>query len=147
MRKLNTASKPASKPVTTKPVAPATPAKPVAIAAPVTTDAPAKPSANITRTAACVARNRTNFGNLSDRDTAYLGFYASFAKRNGGKPVTIADIVASGREPAYAGSRKPHDAGVINRLRKAGLIAPATDGHSFTFTKLAETHAAYSSAR
>lgn len=107
--------------------------------------APAKPAANLTRTATTVARAATNFGGLSDRDAAYIAFYAAFAKRDG--TVTLAAIVASGNRPAYAGSNKPHDAGVIVRLTKAGLIKPASDGASFTFLPAGQSLAAYSTAK
>jgi hypothetical protein len=89
------------------------------------------------RTAATVARNATNFGGtLSDRDHAYIAFYASLAGAVGAT-VTLADIANCGRGPAYGGSAKPHDAGVINRLRKAGLLTVESDGSSFAFTPAA----------
>ncbi len=107
----------------------------------------AKPSGAVNRTAATIAADRTNFGGtVSDRDEAYLRFYAGLAKRATGGRVTLADIVASGKRPSYDGSNKPHDAGVINRLAKAGLVAKASDGHSFTFTKRGTEHRAYARA-
>ena len=106
----------------------------------------AKPSGNVTRTAATIAKAATNFGGLSDRDSAYITFYAGFAKRNGNKPITIADIHAAGTRPAYNGSNKPHDAGVIVRLGKAGLITASPDGSSFTFTKLGTSRVEYGKA-
>lgn len=119
-----------------KPVKPVI-AKPVTVAAipAVIVPAVAKPSANITRTAATVAKQATNFGSLSDRDTAYLAFYKRLAAKHGGT-VTVANIVASNERPAHIGSNKPHDAGVIVRLTKAGILATAADGHSFTVTAL-----------
>lgn len=154
MRKINVTSKPA-KPATAKPAS--KPAKPVTAAVsakpvPATTDAAtvapavAKPIRGVAATARTIAAQATHFGGLSDRDTAYLGFYAGIAKRNGGT-CDIAAIALAGTRPAYDGSNKPHDAGVIVRLTKAGLAKPATDGRSFTFTDLAKTHAAYASAK
>ncbi|MET4190735.1 MULTISPECIES: hypothetical protein [unclassified Bradyrhizobium] len=149
MAKLSTRKIVTSASTSAKPVKPAkaVAAKPVAVAAPVVADVPAvtvaKPSARITRTAATVAAQRTNFGGLSDRDNAYLTFYASLAKAATDGTVTIAGIVASGRGPDYAGSAKPHDAGVIVRLGKAGLLTSTADGHGFTFTDSARSLAAY----
>lgn len=111
--------------------------------APAAVPAVAKPAAGITRTAATIVAQRTNFGNLSDRDTAYITFYASLAKRSVTGVVTLADIVASGQRPVYVGSNKPHDAGVINRLAKANLLTASADGTSFSFRDAAKTHAAY----
>lgn len=123
---------------------PAKPGKAVAASTPTV----AKPAAHINRTASTIAAQRTNFGGvLSDRDVAYFGFFARLAKRANGKPVTIADIVASTDAPAYNGSAKKHDAGVIVRLSKANILTVAPDGSSFTFTKAALTHAAYTSAK
>ncbi len=163
------ARKPAIKPLTGKPAKPATVAatiKPVVLGAaaakqaasgksnvakpakPAAADAApvAKPSGNVTRTARTIAAQATNFGGLSDRDNAYLAFFAGFAKRTGGR-VAIADVHASGLLPDYSGSRKPHDAGVIVRLTKAGLVSPASDGTSFTFTELGKASKPYASAR
>ena len=107
----------------------------------------AKPSANITRTAATVVRQATNFAVLSDRDSAYLSFYAGLAKANATGTVTLAGIVASGNRPNYNGSNKPHDAGVIVRLTKAGLLQPGIDGHGFQFSSTGKTHGAYTAAK
>lgn len=106
----------------------------------------AKPSANLTRTAATVVRHATNFAVLSDRDSAYLAFYAKLAKASVTGNVTLAGIVASGERPLYAGSNKPHDAGVIVRLTKAGLLSHAADGTGFEFSPLGRTHGAYTKA-
>lgn len=106
----------------------------------------AKPSANLTRTAATVVRHATNFAVLSDRDSAYLAFYAKLAKASVTGNVTLAGIVASGERPLYAGSNKPHDAGVIVRLTKAGLLAHAADGTGFTFSPTGKTHGEYTKA-
>lgn len=103
---------------------------------------PASPSRNVTRTAATIAKQLCNFGGLTDRDTAYLSFYASLGKLTGGT-VTVRAIAESGRRPDYSGSSKPHDAGVIQRLAKAGLLTVTPDGGSFTFSPAARTHAAY----
>jgi hypothetical protein len=170
-RKIVTSSKPAAKPATVAqavaatdaaiaklaakaaPAADATPAKPapttavlLAAADAIATPAVAKPSAKITRTAATVAAQATNFAVLSDRDTAYLAFYSKLVKRADGARITLADIAGSGERPNYAGSNKPHDAGVIVRLTKAGLLQTATDGHGFTVSERGRTHAAYTSA-
>lgn len=137
------ATKPAAKPVTAKPATPA----PVAAATPATPAAPAKPAAGITRTISTIARGACNFGALSDRDTAYLAFYAGFAKRSASGRVTVESIAAHGTRPAYTGSAKPHDAGVIQRLAKAGLVTLLNGAAEFTFTDKAKTLAAYTGAR
>lgn len=133
------------KPVAAKPVAVATPAKPVAAKpatpapAPATEAAPKTP-ANVTRTIATIAKRATNFGGLSDRDNAYLAFFASFAKRDGN--VTIATLAASGDKPNVPGSSaKPHDAGAVNRLVRAGLITEA--GGVIAFTEAGKKLAPY----
>jgi hypothetical protein len=142
-RKLSTklANKPAPVATVAKPAAPAPAPAP---AAPVATET-AKPSANVTRTIATVAKRATNFNGLSDRDNAYLAFYASFAKADAGGNVTVRAIAESGRKPAYNGSAKPHDAGVIVRLVKAGLITETAG--AFTFTERGKALAAYTSAK
>ena len=137
------------KPVATAPVAvakPADTAKPADPVAAVATPAVAKPTANIARTAATVARQATNFAVLSDRDTAYLAFYGKLVKRAGGGRITLADIVGSGERPHYDGSNKPHDAGVIVRLTKAGLLETAADGIGFTVSATGRTHRAFTGA-
>lgn len=128
---------------TAKAVKPAKPGKqavaPVAAdTKPVAVPAVAKPSANVTRTAATIAARRTNFNGLSDRDTAYLGFYRRLAAISIDGILTVAGIVASGMHPPHIGSNKPHDAGVIVRGIKAGLYSPVGDsnGHAFTITEL-----------
>lgn len=108
---------------------------------------PTGPARGVTRTIATIARHATNFDQLSDRDEAYLAFYAAFAKRASNGIVTVADIAASGRKPAYNGSSKPHDAGVINRLTKAGLIAQRDGSASFTFTANGKAHKLYTTAK
>lgn len=110
------------------------PAK-AATAKPVTSTAPVAPAvarvpANITRTIATIDAQRTNFGARSDRDNAYIRFYAGFAKRDNGT-VTVQAIVAADRRPAYNGSNKPHDAGVIVRLIKAGILTGSAGSFSF----------------
>lgn len=137
------AAKPVAKPVSAKPVAATALANATAIVANAAAPAVAKPTANITRTAKTIAAGAANFGTLSDRDTAYLGFYRRLAATLPGNVVTLAGIVASGQRPPHVGSNKPHDAGVIERLTKAGILATASDGHSFTITALgASTKAA-----
>lgn len=84
----------------------------------------AKPVAGIARTVRTIAARATNFGGLSDRDESYFSFYKRLAAKHGGT-VTVAQIHASGERPNYAGSNKPHDAGAIVRLCKAGLISEA----------------------
>lgn len=133
------ATLPSVSPVTaaavTKPVAPEAKANAEAIVA-----AAAKPPAHITRTAATIAKQATNFGSLSDRDTAYLGFYRRLASTLPGHVVTVAAIVACGQRPPHIGSNKPHDAGVIVRGIKAGIYAATdTTGHAFTITELGQS--------
>lgn len=108
-----------------------------------------KPLRGVTATARTIVANATHFGGLSDRDTCYLGFYAGIGKRSGGTVTldALATLAQAGTKAPYDGSNKPHDAGVIVRLTKAGLITPAADGRGFTFTKAALTHAAYASAK
>lgn len=138
-------AKPAKRVISAKPVTAKVEAKPAKVVAkPVTpVAAPAKPSANVTRTAATIAAGACNFGGLSDRDAAYVTFYASLAKAAANGVVTLRAIVDSGRKPNYQGSAKPHDAGVIQRLAKASLVATRDNGAAFVFTKAALTHAAY----
>lgn len=119
------------------------PAKPAAAPAKPTER---KPSGNIMRTASTIAAMRANFGELSERDSAYLAFYAGFAKAAPGGTVTVRAIAESGVRCPYAGSNKAHDAGVIERLTKAGHLASAADGHSFTFTKAGQSRAEYTKA-
>lgn len=135
------AAKPAQAGAALPAVIPAAPIEPATVV-----PAVAKPSANITRTAATVVRSATNFATLSDRDSAYLAFYAGIAKAAVLGNVTLGNIVLAGTRPNYLGSNKPHDAGVIVRLTKAGLIAPNADGHSFSFTATGKTHGAYTKA-
>lgn len=135
--------------IAAKPVA-AKPGKPVStpIVAPLATETPAvsTPSANISRTERTIAKLATNFGGLSDRDNAYIAFFARIAKRAASGIVTVRDIVADGGRPDYAGSSKPHDAGVIVRLNKAGVLASTADGASFAFTNSGKALSAYASA-
>lgn len=146
------AAKPARvlKPRSAKPAAAKPAAKPAIVAKPAPkpgklADA-AKPSANVTRTAATIAAGACNFGGLSDRDNAYMRFYASLAKRANGGVVTLRGIVDSGKRPDYNGSNKPHDAGVVQRLAKAGIVTIRDNGAAFVFTAKAKTHAAYAQA-
>lgn len=138
-RKLATVKKPGA---TKAAAADARKPAPVTVA-PVTAPATeAKPRANITRTAATIAAQRTNFGDLSDRDNAYLAFYGSLARATGHR-TTVAAIVESGKRPDYNGSNKPHDAGVIVRLCKAGLAVTSDNGNAIAFTPKAQSLAAY----
>lgn len=135
-------AKPGNKPANGKPAKPVTvSAKPAGKAKPATEAA--KPSANVTRTAATIAAQACNFGNLSDRDSAYLTFYAGLAKLAANGVVTLRAIVDSGKRPNYNGSNKPHDAGVVQRLAKAGLVSIRDNGAAFVFTKAATSHAAF----
>lgn len=122
------------------------PADVATLPASVTAPAAAKPIRGLAATARTIVANATHFGGISDRDTAYIAFYAGIAKRGDGT-VTLASLATTGDRPTYVGSNKPHDAGVINRLTKAGLVTPTADGRAFTFTTAAHTHAAYSSAK
>lgn len=121
---------------------------PVTVPATVTDTAPvaAKPVGSITRTAATIVAARCNFGGLTDRDAAYIAFFASFTKRANKPSVTLAEIRETAARPDYSGSAKAYDAGVIQRLTKAGLIKHSTDGTSFEFVDGAKTHAAYARA-
>lgn len=138
----------ATVPVLTTEPAPTPDATPAdATPAPVAAEPAAEPAPRvlpIARTCATIARNATNFGGtLSDRDHAYITFYASLAALAADGIVTIRAIADSGRGPAYNGSAKPHDAGVVNRLRKAGLLTVEADGTSFAFTPNAHTLRSY----
>lgn len=129
------------KPASAKPAATA---KPVVVAKPAAaTGKPAKPAGNVTRTASTIAAAACNFGNLSDRDSAYMRFYAGLAASAANGVVTLRAIVDSGKRPEYSPSNKPHDAGVIQRLAKAGLLTVRDNGAAFVFTAKAKTHAAY----
>lgn len=135
-------------PVVVKPAA-AILAAPVPNAPAIAVEAAPKPArilTNVKHTVATIAAAACSFGGtVSHRDECYLAFYAGFAKRGNGT-VTVEAIAQSGKRPAYAGSNKPHDAGVVQRLTKAGLVALAADGASFTFTDKAKALAAYSTA-
>jgi len=117
--------KPASKP---EPVKPAAPVAPVSFGG--------FSAGNVSRTARTVALDKTHFGGVtSDRDTAYLALFLDTARLNkSGRTVTLAALAERSTNHFYTGSAKPHDAGAINRARKAGNIEPATDGTSLTFT-------------
>lgn len=108
---------------TAKPAAVATPSEPTV----------AKPSGNVVRTVRTIAARATNFGGLSERDESYFSFYKTF-----GNSVTVGQIHASGKRPAYTGSNKPHDAGVIVRLVKAGLYTEA--GGTLVLTDAGRAH-------
>lgn len=110
------------------------------------TAAVARPAAGLTRTVATIVAQRTAFGHLSDRDTAYMQFFASFAKRAPGGTVNVSDLHNCGKRVPGVASNKPSDAGVINRLRKAGLLHVAADGTTVSFTATGKTHAAYTKA-
>ena len=98
-------------------------AKPVPVTAaklaPTKADA-TKPSGNITRTAATIAKHITAFGSVSDRDNVYIAFYAKYIKKHGGR-VTLDQLAHCGERPRCT-SNKPHDAGVAVRLSKANLF-------------------------
>ena len=94
---------------------------------------------NVARTADTVARGATHYGATSYRDGAYAAFY--YLNRDANGVVTLAALAAYQRNPHYAGSAKPHDAGAINRAARAGTIVKANDGASFTFTERGETFA------
>lgn len=101
---------------------------------------PAKPVGSLTRTAATVVAQRTNFNSLTERDEAYIAFFASFAKLNKTTGVvTLSDIRTSGKKPTYNGSDKSFDAGVIVRLTKANVLKPTATGDGFAFTDHGKT--------
>jgi hypothetical protein len=149
------APKPAGKPVTVRSgkrdiaAKPAKPAKPDAKPAPVAVavaakpvskpaDTAALPSRDIVRTAATVARNATHYGAATTRDDYYLAFFASFCRKASNGSVTLRTIADSKRTVDTGGnfaSAKPTDAGVINRLRKAGRITVSADGNTLSFTE------------
>lgn len=132
-------------------------AKPVTVAANVVSAIPAvaKPKAEpvdtsprgLTRDAAGVTAQRTNYDTYSDRDSAYLRFFGAVCRANGGK-ATLAQIHAAGVtradaldrkrfNPHYLGSAKATDVGAINRQIKSGHFTKAPDGSSIVPTKLA----------
>jgi hypothetical protein len=128
-------------PVVAKTTAAAVPKVSTAKAAPVVAvEKIAKTPATITRTAATIHAMRANFASLSDRDQAYFAFICTFAGVKRDQTVTIKDIVESKRFPNWAGSKKPHDAGVMERLVKAGLLVEGDAGHSFRFTDKGREH-------
>src|SRR5512146_1895986 len=101
---------------------PATPkpaAKPAIAAAAQAT--PATPR-GLTRDAAGIVRNATNYDQYSDRDTAYLRFFGSVMRQHSGS-ATLAQIYAAGTpdaangkrrvNPHYTGSAKATDIGAI----------------------------------
>lgn len=128
---------PAVAPVATKPTKPVKPeAAPKAVK-----PAPVKfgpfTGGNVGRTASTVAANRTAFGGVtSNRDEAYLALFATVAKAaDDGRTITLAKLAERGTNAFYTGSAKPHDAGAINRARKAGNVAVSDDGSSLTLTE------------
>lgn len=112
-----------------------------AAAAPAT-PAAAKPAVNplhrgIVRDVAGIAAQRTNFGGETDRDRAYLSFFATFAGDKRDATFTLATIRESKRTPAGAfTSAKPTDVGAINRLVKNGMLT--FNGDKLTFTAKAQ---------
>lgn len=120
------------------------------------TDAPATDAApeivyrTATRDAATVAAQRTNFGQYSDRDSAYLAFFGSVMRAHGDS-ATLAQIHAAGtdagagkrRNPRYTGSAKATDAGAINRLVKAGFITQHDCGNVLRATERAKADSRY----
>ncbi|QXN72609.1 hypothetical protein RCMENCHIE_141 [Rhodobacter phage RcMenchie] len=137
--------------------APAKAAAPVAAPAPVAAKAPRVPVNPETlyrsekRDAQTVIAAATNFGQYSDRDTAYLAFFGSVMRQHGGK-ATLAQLHNAGKpvtgtsrrlNPHYTGSAKATDAGAINRLIKAGYLTASADGQTLTATDAAKAQAAY----
>lgn len=92
---------------------------------------------NVARTAQTVAADRTHFGGTtSSRDEAYLALFATVAaEANDKRTVTLTALAAKATNHFYDGSAKPHDAGAINRARKAGNIIVASDGSSLKLSK------------
>lgn len=121
-------------------------AKPVIVAADIVTPR------GLTRDAAGIVRNATNFDKYSDRDTAYLRFYGSVMRQHN-HSATLAQIFAAGQpdalngkrrvNPHYTGSSKATDIGAINRLKKAGYLTASPDGNTLSATATAKTSAAY----
>lgn len=110
----------------------------------------ARTSRGLTRDAATVEKQATNFEQYSDRDTAYLRFFGSIMRKNNGT-ATLAQIHDAGKanggtkrsNPFYTGSAKATDAGAINRLIKAGYITKSDNGGKLTITATGKTQAAY----
>ena len=121
------------------------------------TEAPATEAAPVeivyrtaTRDAATVAAQRTNFGQYSDRDSAYLAFFGSVMRQHGDS-ATLAQIHAAGTDtgngkrsnPRYTGSAKATDAGAINRLVKAGFVTVSDNGNKLHATERAKADSRY----
>lgn len=126
--------------------------KPVAVAS-----KPAKPVSDqprgLTRDAATVAKQATNYDTYSDRDSAYLRFFGTVCRANGGK-ATLAQIHNAGVKrtdapankrynPHYSASGKATDAGAIVRQIKAGFFTRSADGATITATDKARSSALY----
>ena len=127
-------------------------AQPAAKAAPAPKAAPETLYRSENRDAQTVVAAATNFAQYSDRDTAYLAFFGSVMRANGGK-ATLSQIHFAGKpvtgtsrtlNPLYTGSAKATDAGAINRLAKAGYLTVSADGKTLTATDKAKAQAAYS---
>lgn len=144
------------KPVAAKTAPKASPAVPAAIPAAVAAAAvPATDTAprGLTRDAAGIVRYATNFAQYSDRDTAYLAFFGTVCRNNGGaanlRQIHDAGTKRNGENerkrynPNYSGSGKATDVGAINRLCKAGYFTRSPDGNTITATALALSNSAY----
>jgi hypothetical protein len=71
-------------------------------------------------------------GVLTERDKAYLRFFAHLADSKG--VVRMATLAAVDRNPFYAGSNKAADLGIVSRFQKARLVGLFRDGSGFTLT-------------
>ena len=128
-------SKRTAKPASVNPynpgIAPSEPATVVVVPVPVFS------AGNIARTASTVAAERTHYGVTSSRDDAYCAFYTREADAS--NSVTLAMLATFKRNPLYAGSAKPHDAGAIVRAIKAGTITRSDDGRTLMLTEAGAT--------
>lgn len=136
---------------TVAPVAPVETGAAAPVAEKPATDKAAAPIVRgLARDAATVTAQRTNFGQYSDRDTAYLAFIGSVCRANNGnatlRQIYDAGAIRDGKSynPRYAGpSAKATDAGAINRLIKAGYFTKSADGNTLSATPKATASAAY----
>lgn len=164
MRKINkpavrgkTVATPAAKAsrviTTAKNAKPAKAGKAVAVASVAKADKPARvPTFGVNATAKRIDIGAANFGGtLSDRDNAYLSHYGKLCRTLGKRTLTLTDIATNSPKAAsgkpvisgYSGSAKAHDAGVVQRLAKAGLVSTGEHGAAITFTAKCNTVAAF----
>jgi len=117
------------------------------------TDAAVPMPRGLTRDAAGIVRAATNFAQYSDRDSAYLAFFGTVCRANGGKAtlrqIHDSGITRSGHpdrkhfNPNYTGSAKATDVGAINRLIADGYFSRSADGNTITALAKATDNAIY----